>query len=68
MSGQRELPVLDVTRCTGCGDCTVVCPTDCLAMRWNQPVLDRPRACVSCVLCVEVCPEDALALRAQWCG
>ena len=26
------LPVLDPARCTGCGDCVAVCPTNCLEM------------------------------------
>ena len=57
-----ELPVLDETRCTGCGDCTAVCPTDCLAMRGPAPWMPRPLDCVSCALCVRVCPTDALRI------
>jgi len=57
-----ELPVLDPTRCTGCGDCVAVCPTDCLEMIGPLPWLPRPGDCVSCDLCVSVCPADALRL------
>jgi NAD-dependent dihydropyrimidine dehydrogenase PreA subunit len=57
-----ELPVLDETRCTGCGDCVEVCPADCLAMDGPVPWLPRPLACVSCSLCVLVCPAEALRL------
>jgi NAD-dependent dihydropyrimidine dehydrogenase PreA subunit len=28
-----ELPKVDETRCTGCGDCVIVCPEDCLEMQ-----------------------------------
>ena len=59
-----ELPVLDVTRCTGCGDCVAVCPADCLAMSGARPWLPRPRDCVSCSACELVCPTDAIQLRA----
>jgi NAD-dependent dihydropyrimidine dehydrogenase PreA subunit len=59
----RELPVLDETRCTGCGDCVVVCPVDCLEMSGVVPWLPRPAACVSCGLCVLICPDAALDLR-----
>jgi NAD-dependent dihydropyrimidine dehydrogenase PreA subunit len=57
-----ELPVVDETRCTGCGDCVVACPADCLAMRGPLPWLSRPGLCISCALCVLVCPDEALRL------
>jgi formate hydrogenlyase subunit 6/NADH:ubiquinone oxidoreductase subunit I len=57
-----ELPVLDETRCTGCGDCVTVCPTDCLAMNGPAPWMPRPLDCVICGLCVRVCPTDALRM------
>jgi NAD-dependent dihydropyrimidine dehydrogenase PreA subunit len=57
-----ELPELDATRCTGCGDCVAVCPTDCLALAGPLPWLPRPADCVRCGLCVLVCPADALRL------
>jgi NAD-dependent dihydropyrimidine dehydrogenase PreA subunit len=57
-----ELPFLDERRCSGCGDCVAVCPTDCLAMRGAVPFLIRPTDCVSCGLCVLVCPSAALSL------
>jgi NAD-dependent dihydropyrimidine dehydrogenase PreA subunit len=60
----RELPVLDETRCTGCGDCVVVCPVDCLALAGPLPWLPRPGDCVSCALCQLICPVDAIRLAA----
>jgi formate hydrogenlyase subunit 6/NADH:ubiquinone oxidoreductase subunit I len=57
-----ELPLLDVARCTGCGDCVRACPTDCLEMDGPLPWLPRPDDCISCSLCVLVCPADALRL------
>jgi NAD-dependent dihydropyrimidine dehydrogenase PreA subunit len=56
------LPLLDPTRCTGCGDCVPACPADCLAMDGPFPWLPRPLDCISCSLCVLVCPADALRL------
>jgi NAD-dependent dihydropyrimidine dehydrogenase PreA subunit len=59
-----ELPLLNETRCIGCGDCVAVCPTDCLAMAGVFPWLVRPHDCISCAACVLVCPTDALRLAA----
>jgi NAD-dependent dihydropyrimidine dehydrogenase PreA subunit len=60
----HELPRVDESRCTGCGDCVVACPTDCLEMRGPLPRLARPGHCISCSLCALVCPDDALRMTA----
>ena len=57
-----ELPLLDETRYTSCGECVQVCPTQCLEMDGPLPWLPRPGDCVSCNLCVVVCPTEALRL------
>jgi MinD superfamily P-loop ATPase len=59
----NDIPVLNDTRCTGCGDCVPVCPAACLAMAGPLPWLPRPGACVSCGICVLVCPVSALQLE-----
>ena len=57
-----ELPHLDPARCTGCGDCVVVCPTQCLSLVGAIPKLVRPRDCIACSLCALVCPTQALRM------
>ncbi len=63
MNPLGELPVLDATRCTGCGDCVTACPADCLAMGGARPWLPRPRDCVSCSVCELICPASAIQLK-----
>ena len=63
MPAIHELPDLDETRCTGCGDCVSVCPADCLEMAASLPWLPRPDDCTSCSLCALVCPAEAIKMR-----
>ncbi len=58
-----EVPTVDETLCTACGDCPAVCPTACLAMIGPVPWLPRPGDCVSCGLCVLICPAKALRME-----
>lgn len=58
----HELPRLDETRCTACGQCVEVCPTACLELAECLPWLPRPDDCIACEICVLVCPVDALQL------
>ena len=58
-----ELPCLDETRCTGCGDCVLLCPTECLEMAGPLPWLPRPDDCISCSLCALVCPVEAIQME-----
>jgi ferredoxin len=62
MAWALELPLLNDSRCTGCGACVAICPTACLEQWGFHPWLPRPLACVRCGLCVAICPVDALTL------
>lgn len=58
-----EIPVVDETRCTGCGWCVDVCPTECLESGAPMPWMPRPLDCISCSLCELICPDEALTMR-----
>jgi formate hydrogenlyase subunit 6/NADH:ubiquinone oxidoreductase subunit I len=60
-----EIPILDETLCTGCGDCARICPSSCLEMSGLLPWLPRPNECVSCAICVVLCPVDALRMESE---
>lgn len=73
MVDERWLPQIDVTVCTGCGDCIVTCPTDALALvsgitcteSVEVAVLIDPSACNYCTDCETICPVEAIALPYQ---
>lgn len=55
--------VRDEDRCTHCGACTVVCPTDALRMDpETRRVIFDPDRCVACGICVPVCPPRAMSI------
>jgi NAD-dependent dihydropyrimidine dehydrogenase PreA subunit len=62
VSAAPTLPVLDPSRCTGCGDCVAVCPTACLEMTGPLPWLPRPGSCIACGACEWVCIAAAVCV------
>ncbi|MGL1901519.1 MAG: 4Fe-4S binding protein [Fibrobacterales bacterium] len=46
-------------KCTGCGDCVEVCPTDALEVIDGLCIVDEDE-CTDCGACVDECPEDAI--------
>jgi adenylylsulfate reductase subunit B len=59
-------PIIDSNKCTRCGICVEVCPSDVLHMedKESAPVAKYPYECWHCAACVMECPvEDAIQLR-----
>ena len=50
---------VDETRCTGCGECVEVCPTDAIRLERGMAVIDQAE-CTECEVCLEACPERAI--------
>lgn len=61
-------PVINNTRCTGCGRCVAACPPHVLWLATENPtgmgdkhaVLHDAPGCTGCAKCVVVCPFDAI--------
>lgn len=59
-TADERAPILvDPARCTGCGTCAEVCPTQSLAAKGTFAP-GGAKSCLSCFDCVEACPQDAL--------
>jgi ferredoxin len=62
--------VLDNERCTGCGLCTIDCPTKALTLSQNgererYQILFQQEICEGCGLCEKSCPEGCLQMIDQ---
>ncbi len=58
----RDLTAYEIVEepCTGCHQCTRVCPTDAISGKPKQKHVIDPAKCISCGSCFDVCPEDCI--------
>lgn len=59
----KWLPVVNASRCTGCGRCVKVCGLELRSVRGGISLLDEPTRCPGEELCVVACPERALNME-----
>lgn len=53
--------IRNIARCTHCGACVVVCPTDALVLEpLTRKVLFYDNKCIGCELCIKACPTRAM--------
>ncbi|MBU1887851.1 MAG: 4Fe-4S binding protein [Candidatus Omnitrophica bacterium] len=52
------------TKCTHCGACVPICPTDALVIDpVTRKVLFYSEECIACELCIKACPPRAMELH-----
>lgn len=56
----QALPLIDLARCTACGDCITVCHASALGLVDELPAVTKPDACDYCTDCEAVCPPGAI--------
>ena len=66
-------PVIVEARCTRCGECIKVCPTEPKSVEWrdgdrSRPPRHRYATCIRCYCCQELCPEGAIVIQTPWLG
>lgn len=60
-------PVVDSSRCTGCGKCAEICEFNALAVA-GTTVLVFEELCHSCGGCARICPEQAITEQPRGIG
>ena len=66
-------PVIVPEKCTRCGQCVEVCPTDPKSVDWvdgDRKRMPRHRyaTCIRCYCCQELCPESAIVIKTPLLG
>lgn len=54
-------PVVDPSGCTACGECSLHCPADAIAV--GKTAVIRDAACIGCGHCIAACPEGTINVR-----
>ncbi|MDQ1238567.1 MAG: hypothetical protein QG577_752, partial [Thermodesulfobacteriota bacterium] len=54
----------DTDQCSGCGECSTICPVQAVQMVAGVPTIDRDW-CIGCGVCATVCPTDAVVLKSR---
>ena len=52
---------VDQEKCTGCGACVDVCPTEAITIDNGLAVVDEGK-CSECGVCVQECPVEAITM------
>lgn len=56
--------IRDEDRCTHCGACVVICPTEALGLNKETMKVDfNSKKCIACELCVKPCPPRAMLVK-----
>jgi ferredoxin len=67
------LPVVDESKCNGCGKCVTACPVEAMTLVSSNdphhPKMKKAKvdedACLGCGVCLRTCSQDGLSLRSR---
>ena len=55
----KQVVIVDLPLCKGCGTCAEVCPFEAITLAQNKAHIDEER-CTGCGVCIDACPEGAI--------
>jgi NAD-dependent dihydropyrimidine dehydrogenase PreA subunit len=56
--------IVNMDKCTGCGVCNSVCPSDVYQPPVDgKTVIANPANCIGCRACESQCPENAITIE-----
>jgi ferredoxin len=58
-------PVTVEEKCTVCGVCADLCPTEAITINDSDSVVTEVERCIRCCACIKSCPEDARVIEAD---
>ena len=59
-------PKLEASRCDGCAECSISCPTKAMKFNSNSHIPDfNYNICISCWCCKENCPNEAVYIESS---
>ncbi len=61
-SPKTYIPNLDQCKCSDCGQCIELCPTEAI----REDLSTDPTRCIKCCACVKQCPEEARSFQSPF--
>ena len=58
---RSKKPVVDASKCIGCGQCAAFCPEPCIGIKDKKSVIDYDY-CKGCGICASVCPLKCISM------
>ncbi|MCX7966297.1 MAG: 4Fe-4S binding protein [Syntrophorhabdaceae bacterium] len=55
------IPTIDMDRCTGCGNCTEICPPGAISIKEEKAFIES-EFCEECGFCAPSCPCEAIKI------